>query len=61
MPSDIDSIRVFINGSLSWNWYYEPTDNTVYFTIIPGADDLVEKAYHYDVHSLGVDTGDTGQ
>tara|TARA_A100001515_G_scaffold30502_1_gene23792 strand:+ start:659 stop:1681 length:1023 start_codon:yes stop_codon:yes gene_type:complete len=61
VPSDIDSIRVFINGSLSWNWYYEPTDNTVYFTIIPGADDLVEIAYHYDVHSLGVDTGDTGQ
>lgn len=61
VPADIGSIRVFINGSLNWNWYYEPSDNTVYFTIIPGADDLVEIAYHYDIDSTCIDTGDTGQ
>jgi hypothetical protein len=61
VPEDIASIRVFINGALNWDWYYEPSDNTVYFTVIPSANDLVEIAYHYDLGSTGTDTGDTGQ
>ncbi len=59
-----DTMRVFINGALNWDWYYQASDNTVYFTVIPAAHDHVEVAYHYDPddpHGTGaVDTGDTG-
>jgi len=59
-----DTMRVFINGVLNWDWYYQSSDNTVYFTIIPAAHDHVEVAYHYDPddpHGTGAaDTGDTG-
>jgi len=48
-----DSIRVFVNGSLSTDWYYQESDNTVYFTIIPSAGQLVEIGYRY----IEVDTG----
>ena len=58
-PSDINSIRVFVNGSLNWDWFYEPSDNTVYFTVIPAGNDRVEIGYHYDP-ATGQDTGDTG-
>ena len=47
LPSDLDEIRVFINGKLNSDWYYDLSDNTVYFTIIPSAEDLVEIAYFY--------------
>ena len=50
-----DSIRVFINGSLNYNWTYSSTDNTIYFTVIPGGNDLVEIGYRY--FPEGEDTG----
>jgi hypothetical protein len=46
IPSDVDSIRVFHDGVLNWDWYYEPSDNTVQFTITPEGNVLVEVAYH---------------
>jgi len=39
------TIRVFVDGSLSYDWYYTPADNTVYFTTIPGAGSLAEVGY----------------
>jgi len=54
----LTAIRVFINGSLNHDWYYNSSDNTIYFTVIPNAGDLVEIGYLY--HEP-VDTGDTGQ
>jgi len=54
-----ESIRVFINGALNYDWYYSSTDNTIYFTIIPGGNDLVEIGYRY-FPDEGGDTGDTG-
>jgi hypothetical protein len=52
-----DSIRVFINGALNHDWLYQESDNTVYFTTIPTAGQLVEIGYRY---IETVDTGDTG-
>lgn len=54
--AEIDSIRVFINGSLNYDWYYAESENTVYFTTIPSAGQLVEIGYRY----IELDTGDTG-
>ena len=54
-----ESIRVFINGALNYDWYYSSTDNTIYFTVIPGGNDLVEVGYRYFPEEGG-DTGDTG-
>ena len=51
--AEADSIRVFINGSLNHDWYYVEADNTVYFTILPTAGQLVEIGYRY----IEVDTG----
>ena len=45
--AEVDSIRVFINSTLNHNWYYQELDNTVYFTIIPAAGQLVEIGYRY--------------
>jgi len=53
-----DSIRVFIEGQLNWDWYYNSSDNTIYFTVIPDGDALVEIGYLYLPASE--DTGDTG-
>ena len=58
LPEDPNTIRVFINGSLNHDWYYDSSDNTVYFTIIPSAGDLVEIGYLYT--PAPADTGDTG-
>jgi len=57
-----DSIRVFINGAVDLNWTYSATDNTVYFTTIPGSSALVEIGYRYIPASstITVDTGDSG-
>ena len=57
-----ETMRVFINGALNWEWYYQSSDNTVYFTVIPASHDHVEIAYHYDPGDgdTGIDTGDTG-
>ena len=46
-PNDPNTIRVFINGVLTSDWYYSTTDNAVHFTIIPSAGDLVEVGYLY--------------
>ena len=51
-----DSIRVFIDGILNYDWYYVESDNTVYFTTIPTAGELVEIGYRY----IELYTGDTG-
>jgi hypothetical protein len=48
-----DSIRIFINGSLNSDWYYQESNNTVYFTTIPSAGQLVEIGYRY----IQTDTG----
>jgi len=47
VPNEPNTIRVFINGSVNTDWYYQSTDNTVYFTTIPNAGDLVEIGYLY--------------
>ena len=52
-----DSIRVFINGSLNFNWTYTESENTVHFTVIPSSGQLVEIGYRYIEPD---DTGDTG-
>jgi hypothetical protein len=50
-----DSIRVFINGALStYTWYYQESDNTVYFVTVPSAGELVEIGYRY------IESPDTG-
>jgi hypothetical protein len=54
--AEADSIRVFINSSLSHDWYYTESENTVYFTTIPSAGHLVEIGYRY----IETDTGGTG-
>lgn len=52
-----DSVRVFVNGSLSaYGWYYQESDNTVYFSTIPSAGELVEIGYRYEVATPS-DTG----
>lgn len=64
VPSHVDTIRVFQNGALNWDWYYEPSDNTVQFTVIPAGNMLVEIAYHYEIadgdDDDSADTADTG-
>ena len=52
--AEIDSIRVFVSGALNHDWYYIEAENTVYFTIIPSAGQLVEVGYRY------IDDTDTG-
>tara|TARA_R100000008_G_scaffold43790_1_gene25402 strand:- start:314 stop:1357 length:1044 start_codon:yes stop_codon:yes gene_type:complete len=54
-----DSIRVFINGALNYDWTYTSSDNTIYFTVVPSGNDLVEVGYRY-FPTEGGDTGDTG-
>jgi len=56
--AEADSIRVFINGALSSDWFYVESDNTVYFTTIPSAGELVEIGYRYiEIPDTGVDSG----
>ncbi len=45
--AEVDSIRVFINGALNYDWYYVESENTVYFTTLPSAGELVEIGYRY--------------
>ena len=54
--AETDSIRVFINGALNYDWYYTESENTVYFTVVPSAGQLVEIGYRY----IELDTGDSG-
>ncbi len=54
--AEADSIRVFIDGVLNHDWFYTESENTVYFTVLPSAGQLVEVGYRY----IEPDTGDTG-
>ena len=45
--AEADSIRVFVNGTLNHDWLYTESENTVYFTVIPSAGELVEVGYRY--------------
>tara|TARA_B100001250_G_scaffold337653_1_gene304500 strand:- start:1104 stop:2162 length:1059 start_codon:yes stop_codon:yes gene_type:complete len=66
VPVREETMRVFINGALNWDWHYDSSDNAVHFTVIPVAHDHVDVAYHYDPDdpyqngSGAADTGDTG-
>jgi len=40
-------IYVFINGIPDYDWYYEPSENRVYFNSMPEEKSLVEVAYYY--------------
>jgi hypothetical protein len=42
-----DRIYVFVDGVPYYDWYYEPAENRVYFTVIPEGGALVEVAYYY--------------
>ena len=42
-----DRIYVFIDGVPNYDWYYEPTENRVYFNTMPDEKSLVEIAYYY--------------
>ena len=52
------TIRVFIDGQLNWDWTYNSTTNSVMFTVIPGGGDHVDIGYVID--ETPSDTGDTG-
>tara|TARA_R110000782_G_scaffold54756_6_gene115847 strand:- start:449 stop:1411 length:963 start_codon:yes stop_codon:yes gene_type:complete len=47
-PIKIKKMRVFVNGVLNHDWHYDASDNNVYFTVTPAANDLVEIAYLYN-------------
>lgn len=55
-----DSIRVFVDGALYYDWHYIAADNTVYFDILPAGNSLVEVGYRYHEAQDTGDTGDTG-
>ena len=54
-----DSIRVFVAGALYYDWHYVAADNTIYFSVIPSGNSLVEVGYrYYENQDTGsVDTG----
>ncbi len=53
-----DSIRVFLDGVLNGAWSYSATDNTIYFSTIPGPGVLVEVGYRYlEETDTGGDSG----
>ena len=41
----VDTIRVFIDGNLNYDWYYVHSTNTVHFDVIPPGGSLVEVGY----------------
>ena len=47
VPMDPSWIYVYVDGVQNGDWYYEPAENRIYFTIIPAANSLVEVAYNY--------------
>ena len=56
-----ETIRVFIDGQVNWDWNYDPTENKVVFTVTPYAGALVEIGYIIaPEHPDSGDTGDTG-
>ena len=42
----MNEVYVFIDGVPNYDWYYN-RNNTVYFTVVPTGDQLVEIAYPY--------------
>jgi len=46
-PLDANWIFVYIDGARNHDWYYDASDNRVYFTVIPQANSLVEVVYNY--------------
>ncbi len=42
-----DRIYVFVDGVPYSDWYYEPAENRVYFSVLPDGGTLVEIAYYY--------------
>ena len=46
-PLDPNWIFVYTDGVLFHDWYYEPSENRVYFNTIPSANSLVEVVYNY--------------
>ena len=47
VPIYNDRIYVFIDGVPNYDWYYESTENRVYFNTMPEEKSLVEIAYYY--------------
>jgi hypothetical protein len=56
-----DSISVTVNGVVVTDWYYEPSNNSVYFfePSIPAAGSEIVISYS-PLPDCGGDTGDTG-
>ena len=48
VPLDPTSIVVFVDGSIYNFWHYSPSNNRVYFDVIPQENSLIEIAYYYD-------------
>ena len=48
VPVDPTSIAVFVDGSIYNFWHYSPSNNRVYFDVIPQENSLIEIAYYYD-------------
>lgn len=46
-PLDSNFIFVFVNGQSYTDWYYEPSENRVYFNVLPPGNSLVEITYNY--------------
>tara|TARA_B100000131_G_scaffold320926_1_gene370289 strand:+ start:789 stop:1724 length:936 start_codon:yes stop_codon:yes gene_type:complete len=40
-----ETIRVFVDGILNWDWNYDEPTNTIFFTVIPNGGSLVEAGY----------------
>ena len=47
IPLYDNRIYVFIDGVPNYDWYYEPSENRVYFNTKPDEKSLVEIAYYY--------------
>lgn len=44
-PPVVSTIRVFVNGQISNDWYYTQSTNTVHFDVVPDGGSLVEVGY----------------
>lgn len=40
-----ETIRLFVDGQLNWDWTYDAATNTVFFTVLPDGGSLVEVGY----------------
>jgi len=56
-----NTIRVFIDSQVNWDWTYDVNTNSVLFTTIPSGSSLVEVGYIIDQTTISTDSGiDTG-